>query len=471
MYAEKIKENEGILARELEAGRQKMQESLAEEARQCREKLELDLRENTLLLQSLGYIVKQDKTLAKAWRPVLPVDEGTVPGSGRETSNYCGTNLIAKAIEINKAMNELGHHVSTYTVLSYLLGLLSNQLIILAGDPGSGKSSFIQKFAMATKSEFISIPVQPGWMDREDLLGFYNPLENIYMPTVFLEHLVDYCKMASQNPEKMYFICLDEMNLSQVEYYFADFLSELQNERRIKLYSQDIHNKMFHEHYSNVRWFNQRFTCSGYDEFLQIAQREDVTFYNRTKAVEAMLEKYKSSIYIPQNVKFVGTLNHDETTKTLSPKVLDRACIIKIDTENEKKLCAQEPSLSAKAENEAFDMASGTTGGVVDGDGIYQQLATKMENYNVSVGYRTRKSILNLAEKMPIGYELYIKDFVVASMILPKLNMPHDDVDKTMPDTVGELCQGLTAAELLWNAMRKYFDEDEDMPLTFWRKN
>lgn len=114
-------------------------------------------------------------------------------------------------------------------------------------------------------------------------------------------------------------------------------------------------------------------------------------------------------------------------------------------------------------------MASGTTGGVVDGDGIYQQLATKMENYNVSVGYRTRKSILNLAEKMPIGYELYIKDFVVASMILPKLNMPHDDVDKTMPDTVGELCQGLTAAELLWNAMRKYFDED--MPLTFWRKN
>jgi 5-methylcytosine-specific restriction endonuclease McrBC GTP-binding regulatory subunit McrB len=44
------------------------------------------------------------------------------------------------------------------------------------------------------------------------------------------------------NPEIPYFICLDEMNLARVEYYFADFLSLLESRDEapeINLYSAD----------------------------------------------------------------------------------------------------------------------------------------------------------------------------------------------------------------------------------------
>ncbi|WP_228711462.1 hypothetical protein [Raoultella planticola] len=58
------------------------------------------------------------------------------------------------------------------------------------------------------------------------------------MATPFLEALIE----AKQNPDIPYFICLDEMNLARVEYYFADFLSKLEERNEqptIQLYSDD----------------------------------------------------------------------------------------------------------------------------------------------------------------------------------------------------------------------------------------
>ena len=58
------------------------------------------------------------------------------------------------------------------------------------------------------------------------------------LATPFLEALLE----AQQNPEIPYFICLDEMNLARVEYYFSDFLSLLESRDEapeITLYSED----------------------------------------------------------------------------------------------------------------------------------------------------------------------------------------------------------------------------------------
>ena len=40
---------------------------------------------------------------------------------------------------------------------------------------------------------------------------------------------------------------------------------------------------------------------------------------------------YPSKFIIPQNVRFVGTLNMDETVKSISPKVIDRSFVIELD--------------------------------------------------------------------------------------------------------------------------------------------
>ena len=97
-------------------------------------------------------------------------------------------------------------------------------MIILAGDSGSGKTHLVKSFADAIGGKSIIIPVKPNWTSAEDLLGYYNPLENRYISTPFLDALIE----ASKHPEVPYLICLDEMNLAKVEYYFADFLSLLE---------------------------------------------------------------------------------------------------------------------------------------------------------------------------------------------------------------------------------------------------
>src|SRR5690606_26805898 len=114
----------------------------------------------------------------------------------------------------------------------------TNDLIILTGESGAGKTNLVKSFADAVGGVSKIIPVKPNWTSSEDLLGYYNPLEKKYLSTPFLDTLIE----ASRNPDVPYFICLDEMNLARVEYYFADFLSLLEERGSlpvIELYSDD----------------------------------------------------------------------------------------------------------------------------------------------------------------------------------------------------------------------------------------
>ena len=45
---------------------------------------------------------------------------------------------------------------------------------------------------------------------------------------------------ANKNPELPHFLILDEMNLSHVERYFADFLSVMESNEEIPLYADGI---------------------------------------------------------------------------------------------------------------------------------------------------------------------------------------------------------------------------------------
>ena len=56
------------------------------------------------------------------------------------------------------------------------------------------------------------------------MLGFYNDFKKQYKETEFLKALYK----ATHDPNNIYIIVLDEMNLSRIEYYFADLLSVLE---------------------------------------------------------------------------------------------------------------------------------------------------------------------------------------------------------------------------------------------------
>ncbi len=229
--------------------------------------------------------------------------------------------------------------------------LRTNDIIVLAGLSGTGKTNLVNSFAKAVNGKAVIIPVKPNWTSSEDLLGFYNPLQKKYLPTAFLESLIE----AKRNPEKLYLICLDEMNLARVEYYFADFLSALEERNGtpiISLYSDEEAGHILSEFKSVIRILDlvkDEFEKINFDSFVAFLNNNEVN--ERIKAIlglkggESILNLHSylrrmisgilnipSTLEFPSNVRIIGAVNIDETTYYLSPKVLDRAHVIRFDS-------------------------------------------------------------------------------------------------------------------------------------------
>jgi hypothetical protein len=177
------------------------------------------------------------------------------------------------------------------TIRSYIAGLAMSRLTILQGISGTGKTSLPKAFAQAIGGHYEIIEVQSGWKDRQDLIGYYNTFEKKYYESSFLKALYKANTPAYKN--KPFFIILDEMNLSHPEHYFADLLSIMEETDKSK-------------------------------QKIKICD----TMGNNPKFMEEIESELK--LKIPENVWFIGTANHDETTVQFAPKTYDRANIMEM---------------------------------------------------------------------------------------------------------------------------------------------
>ena len=166
----------------------------------------------------------------------------------------------------------------------FLAGLSSSHLEILEGLSGTGKSSLPRSFAKFVSGVAVFIPVQATWRDKTSLLGYFNDFSKTYRETDFLMNLYE----ASYNPDRLYLFVLDEMNISRVEYYFADFLSVLE--------------------YPEDEWKLRVMTLPA--DFVPPAKLD------------------KGLISIPSSCYFIGTANQDDSTFSIADKVYDRAITI-----------------------------------------------------------------------------------------------------------------------------------------------
>lgn len=179
------------------------------------------------------------------------------------------------------------------TIRTFIAGFASSKTMIFEGLSGTGKTSLPLAFAdfMGCRTDVVA--VQSSWKDKNDLLGFYNEFKKQYTETDFLKYLYE----ASCDSTNIHIIVLDEMNLSRVEYYFADILSKLElaeGKRSITLIS----------HASSI---------SG-----------DSESWPR-RIIDGELE-------IPENVWFIGTANKDDSTFTITDKVYDRSVVISFES-------------------------------------------------------------------------------------------------------------------------------------------
>jgi len=238
-----------------------------------------------------------------------------------------------------------------YILEDFFALVQTNDLIILAGESGSGKTNLIKSFAQAIGGKSFIIPVKPNWTSSEDLLGYYNPLEKKYLTTHFLEALLE----AIDNPDIPYFICLDEMNLARVEYYFADFLSLLEErgeQPEIKLYSEDESAHILSEFnmvLSLIESTKEKLGKNNIKDYIGILEDTEINqelkrvfgfsdkdslikYHSDLKRMLSGILSTPSSIIFPKNVRIIGAINIDETTHYLSPKILDRAHIMKFES-------------------------------------------------------------------------------------------------------------------------------------------
>ena len=217
--------------------------------------------------------------------------------------------------------------------LDLVMALAAKNFVILTGPSGTGKSRSALRLAESIQhayadkvngATFELVTVGPDWTSPKRLLGYRTPFGKLRQledgsetnESYEITNVVRLLLRASHPDvaEVPHFLIFDEMNLSHVERYFAPFLSLMEA--------------------ANV--LDERAGVALIDEqdlaiIAELLKSED-SESAEARAAQALIADGRS-FTIPSNLFFVGTVNVDETTYMFSPKVLDRAHVIELESQ------------------------------------------------------------------------------------------------------------------------------------------
>lgn len=296
-------------------------------------------------------------------------------------------------ITLKDLVNNLQGYLATSEKLYYdkielgyfIAGLKASKLIILEGISGTGKSSLPRYFAKYISEESFFEPIQVTYKEKSDLLGYYNEITNKYSETPLLENLYK----ASYKINNLNIVVLDEMNISRIEYYFADFLSLLEfpeNERKLSL----------------------------------LLLPDDYDAPNNLN---------KGELLITPNTYFIGTANKDDSTYTITDKVIDRAIVLNFNNVQDKLKIKGDftpISLSYSRLMALFDDALNKFKFEKDEVKDFNRVLKFLEDeLDISIGNRMLKQIecmIPIFKDMELDYKECI-DIFLSSKVLRKLEV------------------------------------------------
>lgn len=215
-------------------------------------------------------------------------DEKDLIGAAENDSRSSNIDEITWLNNVWKKCEEYGIKFNKRILYAFHTALKINEwstITVLAGVSGTGKSELPRLYSEFGGLNFCSVAVQPHWDSQESMLGFFNSIDNRFEPEVLLRFLFQ-CTEDEKYKDYMSVVLLDEMNLAHVEHYFAEFLSKLESRRGLN--------------------------------------RENVPKVE--VKLGAGVEPY--GLKLSRTLLWTGTMNQDETTKSLSDKVLDRGIVI-----------------------------------------------------------------------------------------------------------------------------------------------
>lgn len=306
----------------------------------------------------------------------------------------------------NYACSKLGLYYDIKTIRLFISSLGASRIIILQGISGTGKTSLPYAFGRFIANPTLISPVEPSWKDKSDFLGYFNEFTKKFNETEILRNLYE-----ATYTDKIYLTVLDEMNISRVEYYFAEMLSILE-------------------------------MPSSNDWVIDVAPN---SWDNDP------IHLVNGKLNLSNNIWFIGTANHDDSTFAIADKVYDRAIPITINNKGMKfnAPLTQEESISASFLLKLYEKAK------IDYE-IESSNLEKLEeldsylidHFRITFGNRILKQI---SEFVPIykacgGKEIEAIDYLVCFKILRKFEMQNlsfireelDDFVKFLNLTFGE---------------------------------
>lgn len=287
-------------------------------------------------------------------------------------------------------------------ILNIFICISQNFLTVFSGEPGTGKTSicniiahvlgtskiceFIPESDGLEVARYVPISIERGWTSKRDFIGYYNPLSQTLEKTN--KHLYDGLRLLDAEGEKSqypYIILLDEANLSPIEYYWADFMN----------------------------------ICDSDFQFNKITLGNDI------------------QLNIPPSLRFVATINNDDTTERLSPRLIDRAALIRLPdvrytkVEDEKLTNTDFVKVIKWEElQKTFHVDSLGEMDLVPSN-IFEEICRQFrEDMRICISPRVERSVKeywNVAKNIFDGEEgndktIVALDYAVAQKLLPKIN-------------------------------------------------
>lgn len=275
--------------------------------------------------------ISDENKLAELWSPAL---------SRQQFSVESGNDEQACLEQTARHLSDLGLRFDKRVLNAFHTSLKvaeMSPLVVLAGISGTGKSELPRRYAEGMGMHSLTLAVQPRWDSPQDMFGFYNYLENRYRATELARALVQMDSFFNEEgrnwcfpdgwernnlSDRMLLVLLDEMNLARVEYYFSEFLSRLETRRGIDRRSPLERRKA------------------------EIALEVGMQSLSRNNGQVNVQQQPTLQLFVDTNVLFVGTMNEDESTQTLSDKVVDRANVLRFGRPT--KLASRTPDNLAK---------------------------------------------------------------------------------------------------------------------------
>lgn len=295
----------------------------------------------------------------------------------------------------------------------------TGSLVVLGGPSGTGKSTLPQLYGRALlgdafdetagSMDCLMISVSPGWMDSKDIMGYVNSIDKKFHPSesgLYLELLkAEYERQHKGDTAPVRLICLDEMNLAQTEHYFGDLLTVLEREgmqRRVRVFSEEA--------------------CGSSCPF-----------------------RMHGSIKLSPALRFVGTVNFDETTRLLSDRLLDRTNLIELQSSDLPSLAGWNP----KARAEGAPVAVGDYVNWTSQDALPTKLASILDTLRPNlaalgcgVSPRTYRGLCAfVASCKGIMSEGEAFDLQLAQRVLSRLRHVHTRVQMDALDAISRVAE------------------------------